>query len=91
VHLTRRYFAYRKGLLKLNITQVPVSLINLRSLMLYLLNLFVTSSYFLQFNGDPGKALQWLKASTRWSELPNDELRRGLKVPVAIIFHKCCL
>ncbi|CAN6302991.1 unnamed protein product [Urochloa humidicola] len=52
VHHTQRYFAYRKGLLKLNISQ---------------------------FNSDPGKALEWIKASTRWSELPNDELRRGLK------------
>ncbi|XP_062187480.1 uncharacterized protein LOC133890877 [Phragmites australis] len=52
LHYDLRYFAYRKGLLKLDISQ---------------------------FNNDPKKAVQWLKSSTGWSELSNEELRRGLK------------
>ncbi|CAL5055978.1 unnamed protein product [Urochloa decumbens] len=47
----RGYFAYRKGLLKLD---------------------------FIKWDSDPEEVLKWLKTSTRWSELGNHDLRRGL-------------
>ncbi|KAK3159216.1 hypothetical protein QOZ80_2AG0147230 [Eleusine coracana subsp. coracana] len=48
----RRYFVYRKGLLKLD---------------------------FVQWNSDPEEVLKRLKTSTRWSELGDDVLKRGLE------------
>ncbi|KAK3128072.1 hypothetical protein QOZ80_7AG0582210 [Eleusine coracana subsp. coracana] len=52
MHEARKYFAYRKGLQKLNENQL---------------------------NNDPEKVVEWLKSSTGWSELSNEELKRGLK------------
>ncbi|KAL6650199.1 hypothetical protein ACP70R_009124 [Stipagrostis hirtigluma subsp. patula] len=51
VSSVRRYYAYRKSLLKLDI----------------------------QWNSDPEEVLEMIKSSTRWSELDDRDLKRGLK------------